>query len=57
MTAYNIQFKPGLRLRLQRSDVPTPGSFANGFAILLQTLPSAAGHLTRCYTPEDGFVT
>jgi len=33
------------------SDVPTAGSFANGFAILLQTLPPQARRLTWCYLP------
>jgi hypothetical protein len=37
-------FKP----RLRRSDVPLQVPFANGFAILLQTLPFAARRLTGC---------
>ena len=48
MAAYNIQFKPGFRLRLQPSDAATPGSFANGFAILSQTPPPQLRRLTGC---------
>jgi hypothetical protein len=42
-------FKPHFRLRLQCSDAPLQDPFANGFAILSQTLPSAARRLTGCY--------
>ena len=41
--------KPLRALRALRSDIPFQASFANGFAILLQTLPSTARRLTRCY--------
>jgi hypothetical protein len=38
-----------LKPRLRRSDVPLHSSFANGFAILMQTNRSAARRLARCY--------
>ncbi len=48
----NIKLKSVLSLRLRSSDVPTTGSFANGFAILSQTPPPQARRLTWCYVPE-----
>jgi len=51
--AHNIQFKPCFRRkRLQHSDAVTPGSFANGFAILSQTIPPYLRRLTGCYAPR-----
>jgi len=37
------------RRRFQRSDVPLHAQIANGFAILLQLVPSASRRLTGCY--------
>jgi hypothetical protein len=54
---HNMLFKPHFRLRLQCSDVPFQASFANGFAILSQTLPSTARRLTRCYVPRHNFLS
>ncbi len=45
MSAHNRQFKP---VAIAPSDVPTPGSFANGFAILLQTPLPQSRRLTKC---------
>ena len=38
-----------LNPRLRRSDVPFQASFADGSAILLQTLPSTLRRLAKCY--------
>jgi hypothetical protein len=45
-----MSFKPSPRKRAH-SDVPLQVSFANGFAILSQTDPSASRRLTKCYMP------
>jgi hypothetical protein len=44
--ASNMKLKPQLR-KLRCSDVPTAGSFANGFAIMSQTLPPQSRRLTQ----------
>ena len=47
----NIQLKP---VALQApSDVPAPGSFANGSAILLQTPLPQSRRLTGCYVSKQ----
>ena len=44
--APNMQLKP---VAIAPSDVPLHASFANGVAILSQTLRSVPRRLTRCY--------
>jgi hypothetical protein len=49
-SAHNIQFKPSLRaFALHSSDVPTQVSFANSFAIIMQTKLPQSRRLTGCY--------
>jgi hypothetical protein len=45
-----MKFKP---VANAPSDVPLQGPFANGFAILSQTTPSASRRLIGCYFPKN----
>ena len=47
--AHNMLLKSLRALRSLRWDVPFQGSFANGSAILSQTIPCAIRRLTWCY--------
>ena len=53
-SAHNIKFKPRFRLRLQRSDSVTPGSFAIGFAKFSQMPPPCQEQCRYAGTNKSG---